>query len=454
MKDYSQLMTENQNLIEENERLVAENRKLTEKLFESRLRIQGIKLEKYQDLEAFLGLKFTKFGSFLSILYEEYKKAKRSYIKITSNSNKLNLIQKLSNAQGDRSNIYQARVLFPPQGNRPKILHAIGNFKTGGSARLVVDLIENLGHQFDQKVIIPSLSNSVGYTGIDIVECFSTEGLLSYAKNFQPDLIHIHYWAGIDMLWYEKVFRVAQSSGCMVVENINTPVEPFISDIVKKYVYVSDYVRYQFGGLYGGRESTIYPGSDLTLFSSSGKELPDDCIGMVYRLDLDKLNEASIDVFIKVVKRRPSTRALIVGGGTYLNLYKKLVKQAGVEENFTFTGFVPYEELPSLYEKLSIFIAPVWMESFGQVSPFAMSMGVPVIGYDVGALKEILNDPILLAPPGDSDKLADIAIDLLDNREKRIDISQQNIQRVHDLFSVKAMIEKYKALYEQVLGIA
>jgi glycosyltransferase involved in cell wall biosynthesis len=98
---------------------------------------------------------------------------------------------------------------------------------------------------------------------------------------------------------------------------------------------------------------------------------------------------------------------------------------------------------------MSIFVAPVHRESFGQVSPFAMSMGIPVVGYDVGALPEIIADPELLAPAGDSDKLADILVDLLNDRARRLGIGALNRQRAHDMFSVEAMIRRYDALYEE-----
>jgi glycosyltransferase involved in cell wall biosynthesis len=216
---------------------------------------------------------------------------------------------------------------------------------------------------------------------------------------------------------------------------------------------VSDYVNHEFGYV-GSRNITIYPGSDLSTFSKRNSfDIPDNCIGMVYRLEGDKLNEHSIDVFIKVIQRRTNTRALIVGGGTFLELYKNKVEQAGVINSFTFTGYTSYELLPALYEQMSLFVAPVHTESFGQVTPFAMGMQIPVVGYDVGALKEIIGDSQLLAPPGDSDALASIIIDLLDDRERRLQIGINNRQRVQKLFSVEAMIDSYSKLYEEMLKL-
>jgi glycosyltransferase involved in cell wall biosynthesis len=346
---------------------------------------------------------------------------------------------------------YEVKQLLPSQPDRPRILHAIANFYTGGSSRLVVDLLEYLGDQFEQEVITSNLPNPPSYVGLNI-QAFPIDVditvILDCLQKFQPDIVHIHYWG--EPYWSNTVFKAAKAYGCKIIENINTPVDPYISDAINSYVYVSDYVKSEFRT--GGQSLTIYPGSDFSHFQRQhSSEPPADCIGMVYRLDQDKLNAEAIDTFIKVVQRRPQTKALIVGGGYYLQHYQDLVAAAGLTDAFTFTAMVAYADLPRFYEQMGIFVAPVWQESFGQVTPFAMSMKVPVVGYNVGALAEIISDTSLLAPPEDSDRLADIIIDLLSDRPRMLAIGQKNCDRAHQYFSVNAMITQYRALYDEIL---
>lgn len=101
---------------------------------------------------------------------------------------------------------------------------------------------------------------------------------------------------------------------------------------------------------------------------------------------------------------------------------------------------------------MSLFVAPVWKESFGQVSPFAMSMKVPVIGYDIGAIGEIVGNSDLIAPPGEeADLLAKIAVHLLDAPEERQKIGEACQQeRAEKRFSVQAMIQHYAQIYAEV----
>jgi glycosyltransferase involved in cell wall biosynthesis len=79
-----------------------------------------------------------------------------------------------------------------------------------------------------------------------------------------------------------------------------------------------------------------------------------------------------------------------------------------------------------------------------------MNMRVPVIGYDIGAIGEIIDNPQLLAPAADADKLADIAINLLNSPELRERIAYQQAARAQDYFSVQAMIKSYAKLYAEI----
>ena len=214
---------------------------------------------------------------------------------------------------------------------------------------------------------------------------------------------------------------------------------------------MSDFVHNTFSDQ-NTKGITIYPGSNFDFFSKRSRDEPQgDYVGMVYRLEPDKLNLRSIDVFIQVVQARPNTQILIVGGGTFLGVYKEKVRLAGVESNFRFTGYVHYKQLPDLYRQMAIFVAPVWKESFGQVTPFAMNMGIPVVGYNVGALPEIIGCESMSAPPGDAGRLKDIIVELLESPDKQTSIALANQMRARELFSLEAMVTKYRKLYGELL---
>ena len=50
-----------------------------------------------------------------------------------------------------------------------------------------------------------------------------------------------------DKSWYENAILAGEKFGCKIIENVNTPVEPYWSDSISKYIYVSEYVQKKFG---------------------------------------------------------------------------------------------------------------------------------------------------------------------------------------------------------------
>ena len=195
----------------------------------------------------------------------------------------------------------------------PRVLHIIANFMLGGSSRLVMDIVENTGDVYAHWVVTSCLPSPAVYSGVGVTEFrspSSPEEVLPFLLQYNPTIVHVHYWGDCDFWWYDIFFKAVKELNCRVIENINTPVEPYQAEFIDQYVHVSKYVEHKFGNG-SSKNMTIYPGSDFSVFTRSETlPLPRNCIGMVYRLENDKLNEKSIDVFIKVVQQRPLTRCL------------------------------------------------------------------------------------------------------------------------------------------------
>lgn len=339
-----------------------------------------------------------------------------------------------------------------------KILHVIPSFSTGGSQQLVVDIIENLSDQYDHEVLIAYEQGPKGYVGVPITLIDSNEWgyeakIDRFINELKPDLIHIHNWASLEPIfewrWYHTVFELSFKHKIKVVQNCNNPTFPYFDDRILANVFVSHYAKDTFG-INAPQNRVIYPGSNFNKFKREEEFVPGDTIGMVYRLEKDKLNERSIEPFIEVVKRRPQTKALIVGGGTWFDHYNKRVNDEGLMDSFEFTGYVSYDELPKYYSKMSIFMTPVHKESFGQVTPFAMNMGIPVAGYQIGALSEIIVNDALLAPSDNVAILSEIIVNLLNDKVKMLEISRFNQNRAQILFSLDTMSVEYRKLYQEI----
>jgi glycosyltransferase involved in cell wall biosynthesis len=336
--------------------------------------------------------------------------------------------------------------------HRPRILHVIPNVWVGGSTQLILDLHDYLGHRFEMTIVTSALPQRERHQDMSITVVprmaprFEVRRIFT---NFDPHIVHVHYWGDVDEPWYKPFFEMATELGCPIVQNVNTPIAPYAAVPVERNVFVSQTILDQFGS--GPPARVIHPGIDLSLFSPPATADPSayDTIGMVYRLQPDKLNEASIEPLIAVVKRRPQTRAIIIGDGALFAHFHARIVEERLLDRFEFVGAVPYAALPSQYARFKVFVAPVWQESFGQVVPFAMSMGLAVAGNRVGALPEILGDTSLLAVM--PDELADHILRLLDDRAAIDAVGRRNRAIACAAFSVERMAVDYLDLYRSVI---
>jgi glycosyltransferase involved in cell wall biosynthesis len=336
--------------------------------------------------------------------------------------------------------------------HRPRVLHVIPNMWIGGSTQLVVDLHDYLGHRFEMEVVTSAVPSRGRHEGmkISVVPFANSEtGARQHLARFRPHLVHVHYWGDVDKPWYRPFFDAAAELGCPIVQNINTPVSPYAAESVKRNVFVSQTVLDRYGS--AAHSEVIHPGIDLDLFAPHDESDSDayDAIGMVYRLERDKLNENSIEPFIEVVKRRPQTRAIIVGDGSLFAHFRNRVRQEALLDRFEFSGFVPYNELPAYFRRFKVFVVPVWQESFGQVVPFAMSMGLAVAGKLVGAIPEILGDTATLG--ADTNEIVSRILDLLEDRGRIDALGFRNSCIARQNFGVKRMAAAYCNVYKGVI---
>jgi glycosyltransferase involved in cell wall biosynthesis len=334
---------------------------------------------------------------------------------------------------------------------RPRVLHAIANVWIGGSTQLIVDLHNHLGHRFEMTVVTSALPAHGSHDGmaIDVVPKPNSRHLVRCIfSRFRPHIVHVHYWGDVDEPWYKTIFEIAAEFGCPILQNINTPVAPFAGVRVDRNVFVSRSVLDQYGSAVPA--SVIHPGIELDRFAPPAVIDPHafDTIGMIYRLESDKLDADAIELFLAIAERRPTTRIVIIGDGSLFAHFRSRVEQEGRLSQFEFTGYVPYEELPAQFARFRTFVAPVWQESFGQVVPFAMSAGLAVAGYNVGAIPEILGGVETLG--ASLAETAKIVAALLDDPARIVALGERNRALALERFSVEDMAIRYFQLYRDL----
>ncbi len=141
--------------------------------------------------------------------------------------------------------------------------------------------------------------------------------------------------------------------------------------------------------------------------------------------------ERLIEAFIQLKKRRQINGKLVISGikgWAYQSIFDK-VASSGTEKEIIFTGFVPNESLPFLYNGASAFVYPSLYEGFGLPVLEAMACGVPVVTSNVSSLPEVAGDAAILINPYSVDELADGIWRILSDKELRNQCIKKGIER-------------------------
>ncbi len=94
----------------------------------------------------------------------------------------------------------------------------------------------------------------------------------------------------------------------------------------------------------------------------------------------------------KIVKQQADTKFVIVGEGPQKNQLTESIKAAGLAGNFVFLGNLNETQLPLIYNCADVFVLPSIQEGQGIVLLEAQACGKPVVAFDVGGIKEAMQD--------------------------------------------------------------
>jgi glycosyltransferase involved in cell wall biosynthesis len=163
--------------------------------------------------------------------------------------------------------------------------------------------------------------------------------------------------------------------------------------------------------------------------SSPGTEDRDLRICFVGRLEPRKGADVFLSIAPHLIETYPNILIDIVGndqipcsaGKTYRSAFEDRFPEYASHQRLTFHGEVSEERLRDIYHSANVIVAPSRFESFGLVHLEAMMYGKPVIGCNIGGMREVIENEItgLLVAPGDADALLTSIERLLDDEQLR-----------------------------------
>ncbi len=165
--------------------------------------------------------------------------------------------------------------------------------------------------------------------------------------------------------------------------------------------------------------------------------------GHLYLLEaLKHLREEGLEVVL-----------LIVGDGPYRPVIEEKIQQLGLGEQVRLVGH--QDRVPKWLALMDAFVMASYAhEGVPQVLLQALAMGKPVVATRTGGIPEVIvpEETGLLAPPRDSQALAQAMSRLLQDRALQEKFSQQGPQVVASRHSLEQMADAIEAVYARIMG--
>lgn len=230
--------------------------------------------------------------------------------------------------------------------------------------------------------------------------------------------------------------------------------------VVDKVIAVSEYLKRVLTNDFGARNIVVIPnGVDTECFNPkvSGDEMrrklkleSTPTVLYVGRVVPHKGLQYLVQAMPLVLRELPETKFVIAGeekeNGQEI---KKLVGRMGVGSSVTFTGYVPEEDLPRIYNACDVFCSPSLWEGFGMPFIEASACGKPCVGFRTRAVPEVINDQKtgLLVDPGDIKHLAEALITILSDRSLAKRMGARAVERVKKLYSWESIVDRVLEVY-------
>jgi glycosyltransferase involved in cell wall biosynthesis len=289
-----------------------------------------------------------------------------------------------------------------------RILSVIEAFCHGGAQTVLVDIVLSLP-EHEHRVLHFSRANGIeaettlvealGSAGIDCIDAhwdsLRNEELRSQILDgFRPDEVLFHWW-GKDpwMPWVIAPRRDAPAFICVMHHG-----EIAAKAAYDRYVLVSRSQLPQVDHIPPNQVQVIPNGVDLDRFPVQGdrrSQGPDVRNGPFVVGRLSELRAGKIPAeWVRTLAsfRLDDTRFVIAGDGTLLRTLHQAAIELKLEGQFSFPGYIPRREVPSLLETFDVFCYAT--SSAVECCPLAileaMAAGVPVVAEARGGIPEIV----------------------------------------------------------------
>jgi glycosyltransferase involved in cell wall biosynthesis len=294
----------------------------------------------------------------------------------------------------------------------------------------------------------------VGFLGSDFVHAVRAR------RSFEPDVIHAHWWFpnGVVGTWLGGLARVPvvttlHGTDVRLASTVGVA-KPLFSHVLKHsaaVTTVSRWLQEETESLAPGNDPIVAPMPVATeLFSPNGARDKSRLL-FVGRLTGQKGIEQLLQALGSMKLRAELD---VVGEGANRGALERLAGELGISDRVRWHGQLSQPELPAMYRRAAAVVVPSIDEGLGLVAVEALLCEAPVVAFDSGGLRDVIQHEKtgLLVAPGDRGALAGALDDLLARDGRGSDLGKAGRIYALSTFAPESAARRYADIYRQVLG--
>lgn len=283
------------------------------------------------------------------------------------------------------------------------------------------------------------------------------------AREFKPDLIHVHYAGGFGW-WGARCEFAPVLVSVWGSDVVDLPANPVLRFFIRRTLRRASWVSATSEFL---RQVCLRLVPDMHARVSVipfGVALPDTVVPMPpppTRLCFIKAHRHKYgpDVLLRALARvhrtLPDVRLTMAGEGVLTPYLRRLADELELRSKVDFVGYVPNERIYSLLQDHHIMVMPSVMESesFGVAVLEAAACGRPTVASRVGGVPGVLLDGEtgLLVRPGDETALADAILRLANDSEFSRRLGAAGRALVEAKYRWEDSLERMSSLYTSLI---
>ncbi len=371
-------------------------------------------------------------------------------------------------------------------GDFMKVLHLIGGGDSGGAKTHVLNLLRELNHSIDAKLVcfrrgefsedaermgIPidviesgnpvvglrELKKLIGSGKIDIIHCHGARGNLMgnlIKKHLHaPVITTVHSDYRLDYLGRPVARLSYGTTNMLALRRVNyyIGVSDPMTDILIERDFPAERIYTIYNGIDFKTPITTVPREEYLRSLGVDCQAGDVVAGIAARLNPVKDYPTLLKAMKLAIEKNPHLRLVAAGDGEDLEALQNLAKSLGIADRVCFAGWV--KDMNSFYNAIDINLLTSLSETF----PYALTEGARMhratIASRVGGVPVLIDDGKngLIFTPGDEHQLAEHLVTLANDEALRNEMGELLYQKASTEFSIDRMVEHQLEIYRSVL---